>query len=204
MGAQFEALRAGFVAGNASAIHAVQNSLTGTWAHARSQRFLLAGVRDSDGQTRRIDFLGRLESFASDLRRLLALLNVSEAELTPHQRGYLNESDYRTTRANAREGFRGIPSNRYKIAQHLVPMDGGAAAAAAVPLGVEHQREARGGGARAAGGPGGRSTAAAAERLANATRGKIYERYKSDFLCLGYPLLPTDESERARLFEYRR
>ena len=178
----------------------MQNSLTGTWAHARSRP---RGCPRQRGQTRRIDFLGRLESFASD-RRLLALINVSEAEPTLHQRGYLNESGHRTTRANAREGFRGIPSNRYKIAQHLVPMDGGAAAAAAVPLGVEHQREARGGGARAAGGPGGRSSAAAAERLANATRGKIYERYKSDFLCLGYPLLPTDESERARLFEYRR
>ena len=73
---KFERLSRGYRRGNASAAHEVENSMCGNWGHARSQRDLL-GATDSDGAVRRIDFLGRVESFSRDLRALLSLLTPS-------------------------------------------------------------------------------------------------------------------------------
>ena len=76
-------------------------------------------MTDSDGQPRRLDFVGRVESLTEDLRTLLRMLNVSDSQLSPAQRAYLDGDSHKIF-GNSREGFRGVPSSRYQIAAHIM------------------------------------------------------------------------------------
>ena len=73
-----------------------------TWAHARSISSFLT-ISDSDGTRRRLDFVGHVETFATDLQRLLEILNVSHSDLTGAQRAVLSSA--RHSGKNAHEGF---------------------------------------------------------------------------------------------------
>lgn len=112
--------------GDTSAVYEVENSACTNWAHVTSQRALL-GMVDSDGAPRRLDFIGRAEALVPDLRVLLRLLNVSESDLGQEQRAFLNGS-VRALWTNAREGFKGQPSTRYRIAELLTNHSQGGAA----------------------------------------------------------------------------
>ena len=116
----FARLSEGYQNGEASALYEVENSMVTEWAHAHSQRSLL-NMTDSDGVERRLDFLGRVESLTSDLRAVLRALNVSDDQLSNKQLALLdgNASSSSTDTklfSNSREGFRGLPSTRYRIA----------------------------------------------------------------------------------------
>jgi hypothetical protein len=116
---RYASLAAAYRSRNASAMFDVEGSVVGTWSHATSQTSLLPPYRtDSDGTPRRLDFLGRVETVASDLRKVLAALNVSDDQLSQVQKSFL-EGKVHDLWANPREGFKGLPSTRYRIADHV-------------------------------------------------------------------------------------
>ena len=114
----YNLLATGYQRGVTSAIYDVEDSVCSTWSHAQSQRSLLS-MTDSDGQPRRLDFVGRVESLTEDLRTLLRMLHVSDSQLSPAQRAYLDGDSHKIF-GNSREGFRGVPSSRYQIAAHIM------------------------------------------------------------------------------------
>tara|TARA_B110001452_G_scaffold87255_1_gene71300 strand:- start:466 stop:2151 length:1686 start_codon:yes stop_codon:yes gene_type:complete len=93
-----------FRRGETSAIHNVEHIETGTWNHARSIVDYLT-VPDTDGEPRRLDFVGHVETLREDLLQLLKIWKVPLSELTNKQRAILRSDSSRHHNANAHEGF---------------------------------------------------------------------------------------------------
>lgn len=93
-----------FRRGEPSAVHVVEHIETGNWNHARSMVDYLT-VPDTDGEPRRLDFVGHVETFREDLLRLLKIWKVPLSELTSKQRAILRPDSSKHQSANAHEGF---------------------------------------------------------------------------------------------------
>ena len=73
--------------------------------HHDSQVLMNLTVPDTDGEPRRLDFVGHVETLREDLLRLLKIWKVPLSELTNKQRAILRSDSSRHHNANAHEGF---------------------------------------------------------------------------------------------------
>ena len=186
-GQTFSNSAAAYLRGEATAIHEVEQ-VTHAWGHARSQRDLLS-MTDSDGTLRRIDFIGRVETFHRDLRQVLRILNVSDEQLNNYQRDFFLKGHSAEAAAAARH----VTSRPLTVpaAGHSSSNSSGLTMHARAPL-LAHkqanQREGFYGDALVQARSRIVQHLARSSAAGRSTLERIADRFRADFECLNYTI----------------